>query len=140
MLSRIRWFTSFSTRQTDWLTSLHLAGFGGFLLLPPPSLEGSAGLVAASRVMTENTWGALFLGLGGAAVYALHRDAWWSPFVRILAMAAAILALSVFAHGFLPRSPGAYMFLSTAFLFCGNCLLAASRDAGSEYRQWRGRD
>lgn len=141
MFSKLPWFTDYTVKKLEWSTSVQTAGFGAFLLLPGTSLRGSAGLEAAASVMDEVLWGALFLILGSVSCIALHNNAAvWAPFGRMATMMLTMLALVIFAVGFLPWSPGAYYFLSTAFLFCGNGFLAASRDAGSEIGRWRGRD
>lgn len=140
MFSHIRWFTLYGTRKLEWSTSVQTGGFGAFLLLPGKSLQGSAGLVAAAGVMDEEVWGAVFLSLGISSAWCLHvgDTAAWTPFGRMATMMLIMVALIIFAAGFLPWSPGAYYFLSTAFLFGGNGFLAASRDAGREISQWRG--
>lgn len=139
MFSRWKWFSSYSTRKLEWGVSVQMAGFGAFFLLPPISLRGSLGLEAAQELMDEASWGVLFLSLGCASMWFLHVDgrAAWTPFARMASMLGCILALVVFSHGFLPWSPGAYWFLSSAFLLFGNGFLAASRDAGQEIRFWR---
>lgn len=139
MFSRFRWFSAFSTRQSEWIAVIQATGFGGFLMLPPISLQGAPGAVAAAELTREANWGVLFFGLGGAAVYALHLGDRhpWVPFIRVAMMMAIIVLLALFAHGYLPWSPSAYWFMSSAFLLFGNGLLAASRDAGQEVRRWR---
>ena len=94
---------------------------------------------AAAELAREANWGAMFLGLGAMGAYSLHLgDRFpWVPFARMASMMSLIILLAFFAHGYLPWSPSAYWFLSSAFFLFGNGLLAASRDAGHEVRRWR---
>lgn len=143
MFTRWKWFTQYGSRKLEWLTATHMALTGVFILVPPVTLGSSPATRYLADLLPEWVWGALFLGLGLVNAYALHINgsAAWTPYVRL---AATTLAMALFAYaaaGFIAADPwswGTINLLSLAFLFCGNGVLAASRDAGREYRRWRG--
>ena len=143
MFTRWAWFTSFGSRKLEWLTAVHMAVTGLFLLAPPVTLRGSAGLDALGAMLPEAMWGLTFLALGAANAYALHINgvAAWTPYVRLAASTLAMVLFARMAATFIATAPwslGTLNLLSLAFLFCGNGVLAAARDAGREYRRWRG--
>lgn len=142
MFSRIRWFTRYEGRKLEYATSAHMVGFGAFLLAPTESMLGSLGIEASARLLLEQEWGALFFFLGAACLVALHVNGrgWWTPFARMSCFGAAMVAHVAISSGFVtyqPSNPATFVFLSLAFLFCGEGFLVASRDAGREISRWR---
>lgn len=143
MLSRIPWFTSYSTRKLEWLMAIYTLYFGLAISLPPQSMTSSS-FDSAISIMPEWGWGAAYVMVGVGHNIALHINgrAPWTPFARLFALflnSQVFLALALGIAQSIPWGTGVFTYGFFAVGFCGAAIYTAAQDCGRELKIWQAR-
>lgn len=138
-----RILTNYNKRKLEWSLAIYTLWFGGMLMLPPNSMATPA-YASVLQHMDETTWGIVYTCVGAAHCTALHINgrAWWTPLVRLAALATNCFVFLGLCMGFAHFDPFSTATLTYGFIgvwFCGAALLTAAEDCGREIAIWRQR-
>jgi hypothetical protein len=131
----------FQQRKLEWCIALATVWIGFFATLPPVNLHPRI-FAALLRIMPELGWGLLYLVVGLLHCWALHVDvkAWWTPFVRTVALllnSQIYLAVAIALALWNPWGLGAQTYLVLGLGFCGVAFRTAAADCGRELAIWQ---
>jgi len=96
----------FKDRVFEWWLASGTAGFGWFVIMPPPSMDSPA-YSQLVEWFSEAYWGFFFLATGILHLTALviNGRRWWTPIVRSFTTALNTFAYVFLAFGFFQTDP-----------------------------------